>query len=89
MMNPSLKRQLLRTFVQMMDDLKDKKEIEKRIVLNLSLPTPTVPSSTPTPSETPVPITLTPSGTPTPEIITPSETPTSTVTPTEPSTALP
>jgi uncharacterized protein YerC len=27
-MNPSLKRQLLRTFVQMMDDLKDKKEIE-------------------------------------------------------------
>lgn len=28
-MNPSLKRQLLRTFVQMMDDLKDKKEIEK------------------------------------------------------------
>jgi len=28
MMNPSLKRQLLRTFVQMMDDLKDKKEIE-------------------------------------------------------------
>jgi len=29
MMNPSLKRQLLRTFVQMMDDLKDKKEIER------------------------------------------------------------
>lgn len=28
-MNPSLKRQLLRTFVQMMDDLKDKKEIER------------------------------------------------------------
>lgn len=28
-MNSSLKRQLLRTFVQMMDDLKDKKEIEK------------------------------------------------------------
>ncbi len=28
-MNPSLKRQLLRTFVQMIDDLKDKKEIEK------------------------------------------------------------
>ena len=28
-MNPSLKRQLLRTFVQMVDDLKDKKEIEK------------------------------------------------------------
>jgi uncharacterized protein YerC len=27
-MNPSLKRQLLRTFVQMVDDLKDKKEIE-------------------------------------------------------------
>ena len=29
MMNPSLKRQLLRTFVQMIDDLKDKEEIEK------------------------------------------------------------
>lgn len=28
-MNPSLKRGLLRTFVQMMEDLKDKKEIEK------------------------------------------------------------
>jgi uncharacterized protein YerC len=28
-MNPSLKRQLLRTFVQMVEDLKDKKEIEK------------------------------------------------------------
>jgi uncharacterized protein YerC len=28
-MNPSLKRQLLRTFVQMIADLKDKKEIEK------------------------------------------------------------
>ncbi|MGA2910424.1 MAG: Trp family transcriptional regulator [Candidatus Microgenomates bacterium] len=28
-MNSSLKRQLLRTFAQMMDDLKDKKEIEK------------------------------------------------------------
>lgn len=28
-MNSSLKRQLLRTFVQMMDDLKDKREIEK------------------------------------------------------------
>ena len=28
-MNLSLKRQLLRTFVQMMDDLKDPKEIEK------------------------------------------------------------
>ena len=28
-MNPSLKRQLLRTFVQMVADLKDKKEIEK------------------------------------------------------------
>jgi uncharacterized protein YerC len=28
-MNPSLKRQLLRTFVQMVDDLKDKREIEK------------------------------------------------------------
>lgn len=28
-LNPSLKRQLLRTFVQMIDDLKDKKEIEK------------------------------------------------------------
>jgi uncharacterized protein YerC len=28
-MNPSLKRQLLRTFVQMINDLKDKKEIEK------------------------------------------------------------
>lgn len=28
-MNSSLKRQLLRTFIQMMDDLKDKKEIEK------------------------------------------------------------
>jgi uncharacterized protein YerC len=28
-MNSSLKRQLLRTFVQMLDDLKDKKEIEK------------------------------------------------------------
>jgi uncharacterized protein YerC len=27
-MNPSLKRQLLRTFSQMMDDLKDKREIE-------------------------------------------------------------
>ena len=28
-MNPSLKKQLFRTFIQMMDDLKDKKEIEK------------------------------------------------------------
>jgi uncharacterized protein YerC len=28
-MNSSLKRQLLRTFTQMIDDLKDKKEIEK------------------------------------------------------------
>jgi uncharacterized protein YerC len=28
-MNPSLKRQLLRTFVQTIDDLKDKKEIER------------------------------------------------------------
>jgi len=28
-MNPSLKRQLLRTFIQMVDDLKDKNEIEK------------------------------------------------------------
>ena len=28
-MNSSLKRQLLRTFVQMVDDLKDKNEIEK------------------------------------------------------------
>lgn len=28
-MNPSLKRGLLATFVQMMEDLKDKKEIEK------------------------------------------------------------
>jgi uncharacterized protein YerC len=28
-MNPSLKRQLVKTFVQMMDDLKDKKEIEE------------------------------------------------------------
>jgi len=28
-MNSSLKRQLLKTFVQMMDDLKDKHEIEK------------------------------------------------------------
>lgn len=28
-MNPSLKRQLLRTFVQMVEDLKDKKEVEK------------------------------------------------------------
>jgi len=28
-MNSSLKRQLLRTFAQMMDELKDKKEIEK------------------------------------------------------------
>lgn len=28
-MNSSLKRQLLKTFVQMIDDLKDKKEIEK------------------------------------------------------------
>ncbi len=28
-MNSSLKRQLVRTFVQMLDDLKDKKEIEK------------------------------------------------------------
>ncbi len=29
MLNSSLKRQLLRTFIQMIDDLKDKKEIEK------------------------------------------------------------
>jgi len=28
-MNPSLKRQLLKTFVQMVDDLKDKREIER------------------------------------------------------------
>ena len=28
-MNPSLKRQLLRTFVQMIEDLENKKEIEK------------------------------------------------------------
>lgn len=32
MMNPSLKRQLLRTFVQMIDDLKDTKEIEKFLI---------------------------------------------------------
>jgi penicillin-binding protein 1C len=64
----------------------DKTEVEKSIRLNLSLPTPTVPTSTPT--ETPTP-TLTPTITPTIEIIIPSETPTPTETPTEAPTTLP
>jgi membrane peptidoglycan carboxypeptidase len=61
----------------------DKTEVEKRVSLNLSLPTPTAPPSTPT--ETPAP-TLLPSETPTLEII-PSETPTLNLTP--PSTPIP
>jgi hypothetical protein len=64
----------------------DKTEVEKRVALNLSLPTPTVPSPTPTSSATP---TLTPTMTLTPEIIIPSETPTSTETPTETATTPP
>jgi hypothetical protein len=64
----------------------DKTEVEKRVSLNLSLPTPTVPTSTPT--ETPTP-TFTPTITPTFEVIIPSETPSPTEPPTEMPTALP
>jgi 1A family penicillin-binding protein len=67
----------------------DKTEVEKRIALNLSLPTPTVPSSTPTATETLAPPTLTPTETPTPEIIIPSETPSPSETPTESPTLIP
>jgi len=60
----------------------DKTEVEKRITLNLSLPIPTVPSSTPAPSETPTPtFTPVPSETPTLQIIPPTETGTPTETP--------
>ncbi|MBK8824199.1 MAG: transglycosylase domain-containing protein [Anaerolineales bacterium] len=64
----------------------DKTEVEKRITLNLSLPLPTVPTSTPT--ETPAP-TLTPTETPTLEIIIPTETPSPTLFPTETPTETP
>jgi hypothetical protein len=60
----------------------DNTEVEKRVSINLSLPTPTVPPATPTEIPAPTPI---PTETPTVEIIipteTPSETPTSTVSP--------
>ena len=55
----------------------DNAEVEKRVTINLSLPTPTPPPATPT--DTPVP-TLFPTGTPTLEIIIPTETPTETQT---------
>ena len=55
----------------------EKAEVEKRISLNLSLPIPTVPTPTQTPTFVP------PSETPTIEIIAPSETPTPTEIPTE------
>ena len=58
----------------------DKAEVDKRVTLNLSLPTATPPPSTPTETPSPTP---TPTQIPTLEIIVPSETPTetSTVTP--------
>jgi 1A family penicillin-binding protein len=56
----------------------DKAEVEKRVSINLSLPTPTVPPATPT--DTPVP-TLIPTETPTLAIIIPTVTPTFTETP--------
>ncbi|MDP1779332.1 MAG: hypothetical protein Q8K73_03575, partial [Anaerolineales bacterium] len=59
----------------------DKAEVDKRIRLNLSLPTPTVPPATPTdipsPTETPTQVIIIPTGTPTE---TPTGTPT--ITPT-------
>jgi len=58
----------------------EKAEVDKRITLNLSLPIPTVPTATLSPTETPVPSTFTPTATPTLEIIIPSETPTATET---------
>jgi hypothetical protein len=64
----------------------DKAELEKRVALNLSLPTPTVPSSTSTETLAP---TFTPTITPTIEIVSPSETSTPTGTPTETPTAIP
>jgi penicillin-binding protein 1C len=66
-----------------------KTEVEKRITLNLSLPIPTVPTSTPTETPTPFIPTLVPTDTPTLEIILPSETPTSTEIPTETPTEIP
>ena len=71
----------------------EKAEVEKIVRLNLSLPIPTVPSSTPIPSETPTPTftpSLVPTETPIPETIVPSETPIPSETPTaEISTVLP
>ena len=61
----------------------DKTELEKRVAFNLSLPTPTVPS--PTPTETLAP----PTETTTITVAPPSETPTPTETPTETPTTLP
>jgi hypothetical protein len=66
----------------------DKTEVEKRVALNLSLPIPTVPSSTPTPTEPPTP-TSTPTMTPTNTVLPPSETPTTAVPPTETPTTSP
>jgi penicillin-binding protein 1C len=67
----------------------DKTELEKRIAFNLSLPIPTVPTSTPTATETLAPPSFTPTETPTLEIIIPSETPTASETPTETPIATP
>jgi 1A family penicillin-binding protein len=66
----------------------DKTEVEKRVALNLSLPIPTVPSSTPTPTEPPTP-TSTPTATPTNTVLPPSETPTTAAPPTETPTTSP
>jgi membrane peptidoglycan carboxypeptidase len=66
----------------------EKTEVDKRIRLNLSLPTPTVPPLTPT--ETPSPTSF-PTDTPTPtlEIIIPTDTPTLAPAPTETPTTAP
>ena len=64
----------------------DKTEVEKRVTINLSLPTPTIPPATPTdtpppptpitPTETPTLVIVTPTETLTPIIVPPTETPT-------------
>jgi len=58
----------------------DKAEVEQRVHLTLSLPTPTAPPSTPTPPPTETPTAIPPTEIPTG---TPTETPVSTETPTE------
>ena len=58
----------------------DNTEVEKRVTINLSLPTPTLAPSTPT--ETPTPEIIIPTETPTLEIIPPTPTETPTETPT-------